>query len=230
MQLKLSATMVQKAEQTYAMIEKKASCIYLTNNPCLLKRYVDIPRLDSSHKRFLSGIRCELPFGLPSQERMLNMNKPLTSLSSGPIPVPRPKLRASQIRPYDLAIALTLMEGDRYRMLGPQDCLAFLMKHPGHNFIKDVYNTHKNIILWVKSSILHYEKKEERSEVLKFFIHTAEVSVRFPPCPFCADLTIHRNVQTCATFLPPLPYPAHYTALKSVVCDSQHRPCRVLCD
>ena len=108
------------------------------------------------------------------------MNKLHSSLPSGHILGPQPKLQASQIKPYDLAIALTLMEGDRYRVLGPPDYLSFLMKHPGHNLVEDFYSTHNTIILWVKCSILLYEKAEKRTEVLKFFIHAAEVSEIFP--------------------------------------------------
>jgi len=95
---------------------------------------------------------------------------------------PVPKLQAPQIKPYDLAIALTLMEGDNYNVLTPPDYLAFLRKHLGHNPIEDFYNTNNKIIIWIKSSILHYEKTEKRSEVLKFFINAALVGENLTPC------------------------------------------------
>jgi RasGEF domain len=98
------------------------------------------------------------------------------------LPAHKPKLEAAQIKPYDLAISLTLMEGDKYRVLRPQDYLAFLRKHPGHNPIEDVYNTHNKIFLWVKCSILHYEKTEKRSDALKFFINAALVGETLAPC------------------------------------------------
>ena len=76
------------------------------------------------------------------------------------------------------------MEGDKYLVLRPPDYLTFLRKHPGHNPIEDVYNTHNKIILWVKCSILHYEETEKRSEVLKFFINAALVGENIAPCHF----------------------------------------------
>jgi hypothetical protein len=158
------------------------------------------------------------------------MNKLHVSLQSGHIPSPQPKLQASQIKPYDLAIALTLMEGDRYRVLGPPDYLAFLMKHPGHHLVEDVYSTNNKIILWVKCSILHYEKADKRAEVFKFFINAAEVSETFPLVVFYLDdYAISRNVEKFATFRPLPQYLLHYTALRLAVCDSQHRPCPVPC-
>ena len=74
------------------------------------------------------------------------------------------------------------MEGDKYLVLRPPDYLAFLMKHPGHNPIEDVCNTQNKIILWVKCSILHYEKTEKRSDVLKFFINVALVGENIVLC------------------------------------------------
>ncbi|KIM42498.1 hypothetical protein M413DRAFT_444900, partial [Hebeloma cylindrosporum] len=98
-------------------------------------------------------------------------------LASAPLgsdfPAHKPRLRAAQIKPYDLSIALALMEGDTYRLLRPPNYLAFLRKHPGHNPIEDVYNINNKIVLWVKRSILHYEETEKRAEVLKFFINAA---------------------------------------------------------
>ena len=144
--------------------------------PVRSKVYVDILRPKS---RSLGEIRGALLTGLLSQEQNLIMNKYHAS-SLSHVPASQPKLQTSQIKPYDLALALTLMEGDRYRVLGPPDYLAFLMKHPGHNLIEDVYSTNDKIIVWVKCSILHYEKVEKRVEVLKFFINAAEVSETFP--------------------------------------------------
>jgi len=94
---------------------------------------------------------------------------------------PVPKLQAPQIKPYDIAIALTLMEGDKYSVLTPPDYLAFLTKYLGHNPIEDFYNTNNKIIIWIKSSILHYEETERRSEVLKFFINAALVGENLTP-------------------------------------------------
>ncbi|KDR73425.1 hypothetical protein GALMADRAFT_124495 [Galerina marginata CBS 339.88] len=85
----------------------------------------------------------------------------------------RKLLQASQIKPQDLAIALTLLEGDKYKALVPSDYIAHLRRHPGYNNVEGAYTTNNKIILWVKDSILHDDSAENRAAVLKFFIHTA---------------------------------------------------------
>jgi len=93
-----------------------------------------------------------------------------------PLSPGRRLLQASQIKPYDLAIALTLLEGDTYKSLTPSDYIAHIGRHPGYNNIESVYTINNKIIHWVKESILHYDSVEHRADVLKFFIHTAIVS------------------------------------------------------
>lgn len=146
------------------------------------------------------------------------------------LPARKPRLEAAQIKPYDLAIALTLMEGDKYRVLRPPDYLAFLRKHPGQNPIEDVCNTHNKIILWVKCSILHYEKIEKRSDVLRFFINAALVGQNLAPCRSVIYFAISRNVENYATFRPPPQYLSHYRVLRLLVCDLQFRPCPAPCE
>ncbi|KDR72786.1 hypothetical protein GALMADRAFT_212816 [Galerina marginata CBS 339.88] len=85
----------------------------------------------------------------------------------------RKLLQASQIKPQDLAIALSLLEGDKYKPLVPSDYIGHLRRHPGYNNIEGAYTTNIKIILWVKVSILHHDSAENRAAVLKFFIHTA---------------------------------------------------------
>ena len=83
--------------------------------------------------------------------------------------------KASEIKPQDLAIALSLLEGDQYKMLVPSDYIAHLRRHPGYNNVRGAYTTNNRIVYWVKESILHYDRVDQRVDVLKFFIHTAQV-------------------------------------------------------
>lgn len=96
---------------------------------------------------------------------------PLSPLSPG-----RRLLKASEIRPQDLAIALSILEGDQYKILVPSDYIAHLRRHSGYNSVQGAYTTNNRILFWVKDSILHYDRVDQRADVLKFFIHTAQVS------------------------------------------------------
>lgn len=76
--------------------------------------------------------------------------------------------------PRDLAIGLTLMEGDLYNAILPTDYLVHLRRRPATN-VDTASAMNNKIILWVKKSILHYDKLENRADVLRFFINTAQV-------------------------------------------------------
>ncbi|KAG5652947.1 hypothetical protein H0H81_002955 [Sphagnurus paluster] len=80
--------------------------------------------------------------------------------------------------PQDLAIALTLLEGDKYRAILPTDYIAHLRNHRPNN-VEAAYMTNNKIVLWVKQSILHYDGIESRAQVLKFFVNTAMACRKF---------------------------------------------------
>jgi hypothetical protein len=91
-------------------------------------------------------------------------------------PTPRePVLKSSQIKPYDLAVALSLLEGDQYKALQPADYLLYLSKGQSDG-VKKYHSTNEKIRLWVISSILRSDTVLQRSEVMKFFIYTALAS------------------------------------------------------
>jgi len=87
----------------------------------------------------------------------------------------RKTVQAPQVKPNELAIALALLEGDKYKVLVPSDYIAHLRRHGGHNNVEGAYTANNNIIFWVKDSVLHYDDVQKRADVLKFFIHTAVV-------------------------------------------------------
>ena len=86
-----------------------------------------------------------------------------------------PVLKASNITPSDLAVALGLLEGDHYKALQPSDYLQFLSKGQSDR-VKLYIQTNEKIRVWVIKSILYYDTASGRSEVVKFYINTAFVS------------------------------------------------------
>ena len=78
--------------------------------------------------------------------------------------------------PIELANALALLEGDKYKVIVPFDYIAHLKKHPGRNNIEGAYTTNNKIIFWIKDSVLRNDTVEKRVSVLNLFIDTAQVS------------------------------------------------------
>ncbi|PPQ72493.1 hypothetical protein CVT24_003256 [Panaeolus cyanescens] len=111
-----------------------------------------------------------------AQELIQLINKRLSSLK---YPARSPSLPAQsipdtyQITPKDLAIALTILEGDAYNRLEPCDYMAHLSRIEGANGVAEVYKINNKILFWVRSQVLHFEKVKQRANVMKFFIHTA---------------------------------------------------------
>ncbi|KAJ2924053.1 hypothetical protein H1R20_g13049, partial [Candolleomyces eurysporus] len=81
-------------------------------------------------------------------------------------------LSPNEITPHGLAIAFTLLEGDRYRQIMPCDYLA-KFDRPGYNNVDAACSANKKITLWIKRSLLHYDSLQSRAAVSKFFIQTA---------------------------------------------------------
>ncbi|KAG6861734.1 hypothetical protein C0995_012738 [Termitomyces sp. Mi166 len=81
--------------------------------------------------------------------------------------------RTSEMTPNDLAIALTLLEGDRYSAILPADYIAHLSRRTRSHSVEAAYLTNNKIVLWVKQSVLHYDTIDSRAQVFKFFVNTA---------------------------------------------------------
>ena len=89
---------------------------------------------------------------------------------------------------YELAIALTMLEGGRFAAILPGECVAYLRKRPetysvpptSPNSLELALDTNKRISNWVKKSILYCEDLEERIARMRFMCNTAAVSL---PCP-----------------------------------------------
>jgi len=100
-------------------------------------------------------------------ERLISPSIPHTMIS------PKP---AKPTKPRDLAIALLMLEGDMYTRILPADYISYFQQQPGENTVRDVLETKYKITCWVQQVILSYDKLGERSELLKFFVSTAEES------------------------------------------------------
>ncbi|KAG5645835.1 hypothetical protein DXG03_005176 [Asterophora parasitica] len=87
--------------------------------------------------------------------------------------------RTSEMMPHDLAIALTLLEGDKYKAILPTDYIAHLRKQNRPNNVEAAYQINNKIVLWVKQSVLHYDSIASRAQVLKFFVNTALACRKF---------------------------------------------------
>jgi son of sevenless-like protein len=70
-----------------------------------------------------------------------------------------------------------ILEGDKYTRIFPADCISHLQGQSGKSTIKAASETNNKIVNWVKQGILRCDGLENRSEVLKFFVHTAEVQL-----------------------------------------------------
>ncbi|KAJ2924054.1 hypothetical protein H1R20_g13048, partial [Candolleomyces eurysporus] len=83
-------------------------------------------------------------------------------------------LTSKEITPQSLALALTLLEGDKFRQISPSDYLAHLCGRPEYTNVEAASSVNEKIVLWVKQSLLHYEALNPRVALMKFFINTAK--------------------------------------------------------
>lgn len=101
--------------------------------------------------------------------------------SVSPIFSSRRASRASEVIPRALAVALIILEGERYNSITPTDCVSELLSGKGStnptgsNQIDEARATHNKIVNWVKASIVKSSKKDKRADTLGFFIKTAIV-------------------------------------------------------
>ena len=84
-------------------------------------------------------------------------------------------LTPKEMTPQGLALALTLLEGDKFKQITPTDCLAHLCDRREYTNVEAADAVNKKIVIWVQQSLVHYETLNRRVSVMKFFIQTAEV-------------------------------------------------------
>jgi len=145
-----------------------------------------------------------------------------------PLAPGRKLLQASDITPRDLAIALTLLEGDKYKAIVPSDYIAHLRRHSGFNSVEAACLVNNKIVLWVKRSVLHYDTAELRTQVLKFFLNTAQVRrfiggwhisltdrIYFSGMPETQKLWVSHRYWDCTSFVAYRTPEAHQSGLVS---------------
>ena len=90
--------------------------------------------------------------------------------------------------PYELAVALTHIEGDLLKTIRWVDYLRFIQHTPSR--LDAVLSTHHNIIRWAKYSMLRHDKIQDRATAIKRLAKTAQVrfsnvqvpmAIKFPP-------------------------------------------------
>ena len=90
-------------------------------------------------------------------------------------------------QPQDLAIALMILEGDNYARILPGDYISHLRRPGGNNNIQAARTTNDQIVNWVKHGILRYDNLGARSNVLTFFVNTAQVTLTGRCCSYHLD-------------------------------------------
>ncbi|KAF7359517.1 Serine/threonine-protein kinase STY17 [Mycena sanguinolenta] len=132
------------------------------------------PRVLSLMKEFCltlmpSSTDARRVFNLAEQKASLIEAPPVSPVS----PKSARLLRTADILPRDLAIALTLLEGDNYWSILPCDYFNHIRKAEGSNRVEVASSSNNKLILWVKKSILSPSQVETRAEVFKFFLNAA---------------------------------------------------------
>ncbi|KAF8921531.1 kinase-like domain-containing protein [Mucidula mucida] len=86
--------------------------------------------------------------------------------------------RSDTIMPENLAVALTLLEVDRFKAILPTDYLQHTIVSTSAGKVNTALATSARIQLWIKKSILHSDEQDGRVEVLKFFVLAAQECCR----------------------------------------------------
>jgi son of sevenless-like protein len=77
--------------------------------------------------------------------------------------------------PQDLAIALAMLEGDKYTEILPCDYIYHIQCSEGNENINAALNANDKIVYWVQHDVLRHDDLKTRRDVLNFFVYTAEV-------------------------------------------------------
>ncbi|KAK0228319.1 ras guanine nucleotide exchange factor domain-containing protein [Armillaria fumosa] len=81
--------------------------------------------------------------------------------------------RSSDMQPKHLAIALTLMEGDKYKAILPADYILHLRRET-RNRVEAAKKVNKAIQFWVQYTVMSIPRLNERTRTLVFFVNTGQ--------------------------------------------------------
>jgi hypothetical protein len=81
-------------------------------------------------------------------------------------------------KPRDLAIALLILDRDKYTGILPADYISYIkFQQPSEeNGVSDVFKTNRKVTYWIKRVVLSCDQLEKRIELLNFFVDTAKVT------------------------------------------------------
>lgn len=105
--------------------------------------------------------------------------------------------------PRDLAIALLILEGDKYTHILPADYISYFQQQPGEDSVTGVLEANLAITVWVQRTILRCDKLKDRRGLLEFFVSAVKVTGHVDAVHVIwTDCYIHRNLVKCG-ILPP---------------------------
>ena len=80
-----------------------------------------------------------------------------------------------------------MLEGDKYTRILPADYISYFQHQSGNNNIRDAFETNNSITYWVKQQVLRCDDLQSRSDVLTFYVYTAEVMFKCWSGSYCLD-------------------------------------------
>ncbi|KAK0240369.1 kinase-like domain-containing protein [Armillaria nabsnona] len=136
--------------------------------------YVDAPLLSRMKEFCISALSVKRSSTMNEKVRevlrAIDVRSASAIISESPVcDIPR----SSEMQPKHLAIALTLMEGDKYRAFLPADYILHLRRETG-NRVEAAKKVNKEIQLWVQHTIIRTPRLDERTRTLVFFVNTGQ--------------------------------------------------------
>ncbi|KDR72789.1 hypothetical protein GALMADRAFT_142523 [Galerina marginata CBS 339.88] len=107
--------------------------------------------------------------------RLIEIRAQKDNLSRAGLAPSRNLLLRSGIKPFDLAVAFTLLEADNYKLLVPADYIVHLGGHYDRsNNVEVALRINDKIMLYVKDDLMRCDSVEHRTDALKLYIDTAQ--------------------------------------------------------
>jgi hypothetical protein len=158
------------------MFKRHDLCYYCrTNSQPFFQALLNLPFSTVSSLGADSDVGKILPMSrlLPTKPPQLHSE---TSLAL-PSPFFSSELELEPFSPRKLAIALTILEGEKYRRIRAAECVAYFCEpHSVSNTLTEALNLNENITNWVKWYILRHDHHKKRASVKRLFVDIAQVN------------------------------------------------------
>jgi len=99
--------------------------------------------------------------------QLVSLSRPHTAIS---------QKSTEPTEPLDLAIALLILERDKYTRILPAHFISYFQQPSGENNVRDALETNRTIAYWIQCAVLRCDELGARTGVLKFFVSVAEVT------------------------------------------------------